>query len=495
MQLSHILILAGLALILRLTPPEIRRWLVFAASVVCIYWLQPALPIRSLSFWLPTATLALTVAGWLLTAHRQDNSGDQNPRQVFQCTDALTGGVLLLLALLVGLTRYLGSGDWLLATLPPPVGTLFTGLGLLVVFLSGIGLLLRRKSTPGWILGFGMVFIIFLLLILKTPLLTLEAARGLRQLNGQNPTLAGVLDVRWLGFSYIAFRLIHTLRDRQTGRLPMTGLRDTITYVIFFPSIAAGPIDRLERFEKDFCSQTQAKNGADLTISPLSADLTEAGRRMVIGLLKKFVLADTLALVALNPTNALQVRQPGWMWLLLYLYAFQIFFDFSGYTDIAIAIGRVLGVRLPENFAAPYRKPNLTQFWNSWHMSLTQWFRGYFFNPFVRWLRSRRVRIAPVWVLLLTQVSTMMLIGLWHGVTANFILWGLWHGLGLFFQNRWSETTRAWFAARTFSLFAKRSLNVFSILFTFHYVTLGWVFFLLPTPEIALQVFKRLFHI
>ncbi len=211
----------------------------------------------------------------------------------------------------------------------------------------------------------------------------------------------------------------------------------------------------------------------------------------MIGLVKKFVVADTLALVALSPGNALQVSKPGWMWLLLYLYALQIFFDFSGYTDIAIAMGLVLGVKLPENFAAPYLKPNLTQFWNSWHMSLTLWFRAYFFNPFVRWLRGKRVQ--PTLALFITQVSTMFLIGLWHGVTVNFILWGLWHGLGMFAQNRWSDRTRGWFAAQSFSPGVRRALDVSSTLLTFNFVALGWVFFLLPTPQMAAQVFKKLF--
>ena len=224
----------------------------------------------------------------------------------------------------------------------------------------------------------------------------------------------------------------------------------------------------------------------------LVSDLSLAGQRLLMGLIKKFVVADTLGLIALNPTNALQVQEPGWLWLLLYLYALQIFFDFAGYTDIAIGLGLILGVKLPENFTAPYLKPNLTQFWNSWHMSLTQWFRGYFFNPFVRWMRGRGRVFSTVWVLLLSQVATMLLIGLWHGVTVNFILWGLWHGLGLFVQNRWTDQTRGWFAARKFSPLVQRSLGVGSTLLTFHYVTLGWVWFALPTPQIAFQIMARL---
>jgi alginate O-acetyltransferase complex protein AlgI len=506
MQLPIILLLAGLAIVLRLAPLPVRRWLVFAASVVCLFWLQPALPIRALSFWLPTATLALAVTGWLLTTSGSRKSSGEKMFPPDHRADALAAGLLFLLILVIGLSRYLGQGDWLLAALPPPAGSLLTGLALAALALFALYWFSRRSAAPGWLLGLSIALVILFLVILKTPWLALQSAQVLRLLNGQNAALAAALDVRWLGFSYIAFRLIHVLRDRQTGRLVEAGLRDTLSYVIFFPALVAGPIDRLERFTKDFCpSLPLPEEGGVVLPNPhwlgtardpqFAADFSEAGRRLTVGLVKKFVLADTLALVALNPTNALQVHQAGWMWLLLYVYAFQIFLDFSGYSDIAIGIGRIIGVRLPENFAAPYLKPNLTKFWNSWHMSLTQWFRAYFFNPFVRWLRTRRVRVAAVWVLLFSQVATMLLIGLWHGVTLNFVLWGLWHGAGMFVQNRWSEATRGWFAARSFSPFLQRIMNGVSTLLTFHFIALGWVFFLLPTPGLAVTVFKTLFHL
>jgi D-alanyl-lipoteichoic acid acyltransferase DltB (MBOAT superfamily) len=150
-------------------------------------------------------------------------------------------------------------------------------------------------------------------------------------------------------------------------------------------------------------------------------------------------------------------------------------------------------VRLPENFAQPYRQPNLTAFWNSWHITLAQWFRAYFFNPLTRALRTAR-RPLPEWVmLLLAQVSTMLLIGLWHGITWNFALWGLWHGVGLFIHNRWT----AWRQPRPANPNRHPALgklsHLASVLLNFHYVTLGWVWFALPSPDLAWAVFKTLF--
>ncbi len=97
--------------------------------------------------------------------------------------------------------------------------------------------------------------------------------------------------------------------------------------------------------------------------------------RILTGCLKKFVLADSLALFALNPQNAVQTASAAWMWLLLLAYALRIYFDFAGYTDIALGLARLVGLQLPENFDRPYLKQNLTAFWNSWHITLSQWFR------------------------------------------------------------------------------------------------------------------------
>lgn len=481
MLLPQILLLAGLSLatgfgLLRFTRSnEPRAWIIFGASVVCLYWLQPNTAIRYLDFWLPTAVLGLGALGWLLTAP---------PEARWTRPNLLAGAALAGLVLLAGLIRYLGVD--VLDIRPPAFAQVGPAVGLAALLLAGLGLALRGKPAPGWLLWLAIAVLMGLLVLLKTPALAKLAAGSLRGWMGQNPALADALDIRWLGFSYISFRLIHTLRDRQSGRLPESGLRAYLSYLIFFPALAAGPIDRLERFQQDYAAGPET-----VSVQRRAEDLTEAARRLALGLFKKFALADTLALVALSPLNAGQVRGAGWLWLLLYAYALLIYLDFSGYTDIAIGLGRLWGVRLPENFDKPYLRPNLTQFWNNWHMTLTQWFRAYYFNPLVRWLRGPRFRLQPGAVLLLSQVTTFFLIGMWHGVSWNFAIWGLWHGLGLFAQNRWSEFARGRFA--NLPPGRARVLRGLSTALTFHYVALGWVWFTLPTPGAALRVLGRLF--
>jgi len=340
------------------------------------------------------------------------------------------------------------------------------------------------SHRSAWTITATIILLIAILIVLKTPALSLQASILFRTLANRPIESATALDVRWLGFSYIAFRLIHVLRDKQTRRLPELTLPEFATYVVFFPTLVAGPIDRAERFAEDLRKDYSLTQDETLL----------GGQRIFVGLFKKFVIADALALIALNDALASQVRTTGWMWILLYAYAFQIYFDFSGYTDIAIGIARLIGVKLPENFAAPYTKPNLTQFWNSWHMTLTQWFRSYFFNPFNRWIR--KFKNVPAWgMILIGQLATMLLIGLWHGITLNFIFWGIWHGLGLFLQNRWSDFVRTRFPGLGQSTSLQPALHVGGILLTFHFVALGWVFFALSELSLSWQVFMKLFNL
>ena len=336
-----------------------------------------------------------------------------------------------------------------------------------------------RSKRPA--IGLLLALLIVLFFLLKTPILAGSVSSALRAAAGQNTAGASALDFRWLGFSYLAFRLIHTLRDRQSGRLPSATLAEYLIYVVFFPAFSSGPIDRLDRFLKDLRSP-----------APLdTAESGEAVRRLVLGLFKKFALADTLAIIALNPQVAGQITRPGWLWVMLYAYALQIYFDFSGYTDIALGTARVLGIRLPENFNNPYGRTNLTLFWNNWHMTLTQWVRAYFFNPLTRWLRVKQPALSPLVVMAIGQIGTMLLIGLWHGVTWNFIIWGLWHGIGLFVQNRWSDWAKRSFLGKVESVWGKRAVSFGGWLLTFHYVAFGWVWFCLPDAGYSAAGLRR----
>ncbi len=343
---------------------------------------------------------------------------------------------------------------------------------------------LANRSTKVAIL-----FILVLFIVLKTDALATAVAHLWRTLTNQDTAIASAADLTWLGFSYIAFRLLHTLRDRQTGQLPNLSLREYATYVLFFPAIIAGPIDRAERFAPDLRALPQM---AGLDAARFADGLTRIG----VGLFKKFIIADSLALgMSLDGVDAALVQQPGRLWLLLYSYAFRLFFDFAGYSDIAIGLGILFGIRLPENFRRPYLQTNLPAFWKSWHITLSDWARFYVFTPLSRALLRRKPRPSTALIVLSAQLATMATIGLWHGVSGHFLIWGLWHGVGLFVHKQWSDRTRKWYRGLAAKPAQKWAWTAVAWFLTFHYVVIGWVWFVISDPALAVEVVGRLFGV
>jgi alginate O-acetyltransferase complex protein AlgI len=471
LNLITITIFVALAMLYALfVPAKFRAWSLFIASAVLIYWLQPSISVRWLDFFLPTMTLALTVATWYLTRKDEQNLSRE---------DYIAFGLVLVIILGLLLLRPVlpASLRLLIASRPPNLLLVILFLAIFFIFTISLERLPIRLAAI-------LLLLIGLFLILKTEILATALSAFFRSNTGQDIAEASVLDLNWLGFSYVAFRLIHTVRDRQTGLLPELSLREYVSYVVFFPSFIAGPIDRAERFIKDFRALDNIQ---------FAPRFVEGTSRITIGVFKKFVIADTLAQgMALNPTNAIQVDNSFGLWILLYAYALRLFFDFSGYTDIAIGIAILFGIKLPENFAHPYTRTSITKFWQSWHISLSDWARFYAFSPLSRNLLRRKPKPPPILIVLLTQLATMVVIGLWHGVTVNFLIWGIWHGLGLFLHKQWTNRTRKFYRKLKDKPIEQGFADGFAWFITFHYVVLGWVWFALPNFEQSIQVFSKL---
>ncbi len=464
-----------------------RRWVLFAGSVVALYWLQPPLPPRFAGFLLPTATLVLTAWVWWLVqqAPVEPAGPDGAPPNRLTMADRRALLALLLLVLGLSLFRYVDAPYRLTAARPPPPPGLFGGLAMAGLVVAATGWLAARRRPGAWY-GAGIALLALLFVILKYEPLTTAVSSRWRLWTAQDPALAAPADLAWLGYSYVAFRLIHVLRERQLARLPPLSLQGFVAYAIFFPAVIAGPIHRMERFAADWGALPRL-NGLD------PVRWAEGAGRLARGLFLKFVLADALALgLALDPVRATQVTGPAGLWLLLYGYGLRLYLDFAGYTDMAIGLGLWFGIRLPENFDRPYWQRNLTAFWQRWHMSLSDWVRFYVFTPLSRWLLKREPRPSPTLIVLAAQLTTMAIIGLWHGVTVNFLIWGLWHGLGLFVHKQWSDRSRRWYRGLQTRPVARRLWALVGWSLTFHYVTLGWVWFLLPGPELAARTLGRL---
>jgi len=467
MDLTSILILSSLALLVGLiTNLAWKKHAIFILNISILLSLQPNLPIRGLRFWLPSVLIFLCLISWMWIRNKQNFSNMSIVKPI---------GIIALIYLIIYLINTFIANS--VPFVEFQLQTLILFIGFLLIFIAINFIIHPKRSSDIWI-----SILIILFIVLKTPQLAFLVSKGLRVITNQALSLANPMDISWLGFSYIVFRLIHTLRDHKSGRLPNVDLVEYINYVTFFPTLTAGPIDRFQNYKKSFENSSK----------PLREKAIIGGKRIIQGLFKKFVIADLLVMIALNDNNALQIQSASWMWISVYAYAFLIYFDFSGYTDIAIGMGYLMGIEVPENFSLPYLKTNLTLFWNSWHMTLTNFFRAYFFNPLTRYLRTGK-RKWRVWLIILfTQITTMVLIGLWHGIIASFIFWGLWHGIGLFIQNRWSNTMGVWIEEKINGRLSKKVLKMVNVLLTFNFIAIGWIFFALSEIEKSISVLKVL---
>ena len=281
------------------------------------------------------------------------------------------------------------------------------------------------------------------------------------------PTLGIPLPV---AISFFTFHGISYLVDVARGHMqPVARLGDFALYLSFFPHLVAGPIVRAH----DFIPQVHDWR-------PPGAEMLQEGAQLVLlGLIKKLALGDQFAIVENDYFNALAAHPgAGDAWLGMLCFALHIYFDFSGYTDIARGIAQLFGYRFNVNFARPYLATNIREFWHRWHISLSTFLRDYLFIPLGG---SRGSRLATLRNLMLT----MLLGGLWHGASWNFVIWGGWHGLLLCAQRVLDDALRGTALGR---LLGSPVLAPLRAAATFVLVLIGWVFFRTRTVADATAV-------
>jgi alginate O-acetyltransferase complex protein AlgI len=230
-----------------------------------------------------------------------------------------------------------------------------------------------------------------------------------------------------LGISYFTFKHIGYLVDVQKGRLEAEkNLIAFLAFSAFFPQLVAGPISNYR------------DTGAQLLHLPESLEKQEridALIYIVYGLFKKLLIADVLGRAL--KTGMLQVSYVGFSWaiLTLVIYVMQLYFDFSGYTDFVLGVGRLFGISLPENFNNPFCADSPREFWNRWHLSMTTWFRNYVYFPVSRSMLIKFGREYTSWVEGMATLLTMVMIGLWHNFTPGFVLWGIYNATLILVQS------------------------------------------------------------
>jgi alginate O-acetyltransferase complex protein AlgI len=271
-----------------------------------------------------------------------------------------------------------------------------------------------------------------------------------------------------LGISFFTFEFYHYAWDRRAAKTESGSLGEYLAFILFFPTMVAGPIKRYQ----DFLPKLRGPLG------DWNQDWERGATRILCGLVKKFAIADLLTAWT-NHLNAQDLlvadRRMLVVWLLAY--GVKIYADFSGYSDIAIGSARLFGIRVPENFDWPYGRRNIQRFWQCWHISLTRWLIDYVYIP----LGGSRVARPRIYVNL---IVVMLVSGLWHGAGIHFLAWGLWHGLLLAGHRLW----RQWRGTPSTAPLAVGSSRAL----TFVLVNAGWAFFCMDLTTATL-FFRRIF--
>jgi len=276
-----------------------------------------------------------------------------------------------------------------------------------------------------------------------------------------------------LGLSYYAFRCIHYAIERYRGRLPLHGLRESVGYLFFLPTLMAGPIHRFDAYHRDLAPRAAAV---------ATGDLAAGLERLAYGYFKIVVLANFLIGARLVPFVAQLPAPDGFAatYLAMIAGAANGYLQFAGYSDVAIGFARLLGFTVIENFDRPFLARNLVEFWQRWHISLTSWCRDYVFNTVTT--LTRRPYLAAL--------LTMLAIGLWHELSPRYLLWGLWHGAGLVACYRWAAWRERLPALAVPAL--RPALDLLAILVTVHFVMLSFVLVQRPDLDAAATAYRVL---
>ena len=278
-----------------------------------------------------------------------------------------------------------------------------------------------------------------------------------------------------VGISFYVFQSISYLVDIYRKRIKtVMSIGEVALYLSFFPQLLAGPIERSSKL----CPQFQ-------NLLEINSKNLHFGTKFILwGLFCKMAVSDNLAgiidPILTNNHNHSAIS----LIAVLYLYSFQIYFDFLGYTNLAIGIARLFGIKLSNNFNRPYLAPSLQEFWRRWHITLSTWFRDYLYIPLGGKSNSVSKHMINLFIV-------FILSGLWHGASLNFLCWGFFHGCAYIIENIFRKMNLISFS---YLRFPKIFITLAKITLTFSVITLSWSFFLINDLSTIFSVFQKVFH-
>jgi alginate O-acetyltransferase complex protein AlgI len=336
----------------------------------------------------------------------------------------------------------------------------------LVSYFAGLGMLRSENPrTRRWFLVVPVAVDLLFLGYFKYASFVVASATKLLKLAGLDVHLPMRSVTLPIGISFYTFHTISYIVDsyRRVIR-PTRNFFEFACYVALFPQLVAGPIVRFRQVEADLENIDHSSRAATYNIGWSFFSL---------GMIKKVLIADTLAAMIDPLVESYQYLGTAGAWMVMLGYTYQLYFDFSGYSDMAVGLGYLFGIRLPQNFNSPYKAIDLSDFWRRWHISLSTCLRDYLYIP----LGGNRGSEVFIFRNLLI---TMLLGGLWHGAQWTFVIWGAYHGL-LLYANRALAPMLDQIPA------SLRRVGTFSL------VVLGWVLFRSTSLRMAESMFRKMF--
>lgn len=312
-------------------------------------------------------------------------------------------------------------------------------------------------------------FIVFLPVVVPWALGKQSAAAGWRPLDF----------LYFAGFSFFLVKAWTLIKDFQDGRVERLDLFVVLAYFLFFPAYVAGPMHLYGEFEHSLREPARLDGEASV----------EVVFRILLGFVKLKLVAALFTPLSLEAVKDSGVLTPRGLFVGSFAYSVVIWANFSGYSDLAVATSRVIGIRTPENFDYPYAAANVRDFWQRWHITFSRVLTAYVFVPVSRKLNAAFGARRNV-VMVASYLATFLFCGYWHGPTLNFLLWGLYHGAGLVVYDLYRQGAtkrRLKRKGRPRFRYAEPLGRAASVALTFSFVSLGWVFFVLP----AGMIFKR----
>lgn len=321
------------------------------------------------------------------------------------------------------------------------------------VLLIGLYMNYRSKHNQTW------VFIIAVLLAIA-PLSIVKITPAI---NNGIPSIIG-----FLGISYLTFKAVQMIMESRDGSIKKFDLMLTLQFLLFFPTISSGPIDRYRRFVKDYQNVPSREKYLEM--------LQKGVFYIFLGFLYKFLLAYLFGTMLLPQVARIALLNGGISWALvgyMYTYSMDLFFDFAGYSLFAVGISYFMGIETPPNFNKPFIAHNIKDFWNRWHMTLSFWFRDFVYMRLVFFMMKHKLIKSRITTAIVGYFGLFLLMGFWHGVTWYYIAYGLFHAIAIVINDAWLRFKKK----HKTSIPSNKFTEIFAIFITFNIVCLSFLIF------------------